>query len=72
MSAQRAPKDANTEPRGAVKHLPPAYFALVMASGIVSIAARDFDLPVLAAALFVLNLVAYAVLSALTVLRAIH
>jgi len=56
----------------AVKRLPPAYFALVMATGIVSIAAQDFNLPVLAASLFALNLVAYAVLTALSVLRAIY
>ena len=55
-----------------MKHLPPAYFALVMATGIVSIAARDFQLPVLAMGLFVFNLVAYAVLTTLTVLRAIR
>ncbi|MBV8423918.1 MAG: tellurite resistance/C4-dicarboxylate transporter family protein, partial [Candidatus Eremiobacteraeota bacterium] len=48
----------------------PAYFALVMATGIVSIAALEFDLPVLAKALFVLNAVAYVVLVALTFVRA--
>lgn len=53
-----------------VKHLPPAYFALVMATGIVSIAAWDFDLPVLASSLFALNLVAFVVLAVLTALRA--
>lgn len=52
-----------------MKHLPPAYFALVMATGILSIAAWDFDLPVLATSLFALNLAAYAVLAVLTVLR---
>lgn len=56
----------------AMKRLPPAYFALVMATGIVSIAARDFQLPVLAAGLFVFNFAAYAVLTGLTVLRAIR
>ena len=55
-----------------MKHLPPAYFALVMATGIVSIAAGDFHLPLLATALFVLNLIAYAVLAVLTVLRAVR
>jgi len=55
-----------------VKHLPPAYFALVMATGIVSIAARDFRLPVLAMGLFVFNVAAYAALAALTALRAIR
>ncbi len=55
-----------------MKHLPPAYFALVMATGIVSISARDFQIPVLAAGLFGVNLAAYAVLAALSVLRAIR
>jgi len=55
-----------------VKHLSPAYFALVMATGIVSLAAQDFDFPVLATGLFALNLVAYAVLAALTALRAVR
>lgn len=55
-----------------MKHLSPAYFALVMATGIVSIAARDFALPLLALALFAINLVAYAVLAGLTMLRAIR
>lgn len=44
----------------AVKHLPPAYFALVMATGIISIAAWNFELTALASGLFVLNGVAYA------------
>ncbi len=52
-----------------MKHLPPAYFALVMATGIISIAAQDFQLPALSLGLFAFNLVAYAVLAALTVLR---
>ena len=55
-----------------MKHLSPAYFALVMATGIVSIAARDFDLPALARGLFGFNLVAYATLVGLTVLRAVR
>ncbi len=55
-----------------MKRLPPAYFALVMATGIVSIAAWDFDLPLLATGLFVFNLAAFAVLAGLTVLRAIR
>jgi tellurite resistance protein TehA-like permease len=49
-----------------VKQLPPAYFALVMATGIVSISAQDFGLPVLAMGLFAFNLAAYAVLVGLT------
>jgi tellurite resistance protein TehA-like permease len=55
-----------------MKHLPPAYFALVMATGIVSLAARDFHLSVLAATLLAINLLAYAVLAFLTVLRAVR
>jgi tellurite resistance protein TehA-like permease len=53
-----------------VRNLPPAYFAMVMATGIVSIAALDFDLPLFAKALFVFNLLASAVLTLLTLLRA--
>jgi len=55
-----------------MKQLSPAYFALVMATGIVSIAARDFRFPYLAAGLFAFNLVAYTVLAVLTALRAIR
>jgi tellurite resistance protein TehA-like permease len=55
-----------------VKHLPPAYFALVMATGVISITALEFQLTALAVGLFALNLVAYAVLAALTVLRALR
>jgi tellurite resistance protein TehA-like permease len=55
-----------------MKHLSPAYFALVMATGIVSIAAGDFELQVLAAGLFGFNLVAYLVLACLTALRSIR
>jgi tellurite resistance protein TehA-like permease len=53
-----------------VKHLSPAYFALVMATGVVSLAAWDFGLLVLATGLFAFNLVAYAVVTCLTILRA--
>jgi len=52
-----------------VRNLPPAYFALVMATGIVSVAALGFHLPFIAKALFAINLIAYAVLVALTVIR---
>ena len=53
-----------------MKQLSPAYFALVMATGIVSITAWDFQLAALADGLFALNLIAYAVLAVLTMLRA--
>jgi tellurite resistance protein TehA-like permease len=53
-----------------VRNLPPACFALVMATGIVSVAAHGFHLPLIAKSLFAINLIAYAVLIALTLLRA--
>jgi tellurite resistance protein TehA-like permease len=55
-----------------MKRLSPAYFGLVMATGIVSIAALDFHLRTLAVALFALNGVAYVVLLVLSVLRAVR
>lgn len=55
-----------------MKHLSPAYFALVMATGVVSIAAWDFGLSVLATGLFAFNIAAYAVVACLTMLRLIR
>ena len=52
-----------------MRNLPPAYFALVMATGIVSIAAHGLELPLLAEALFGVNLVAYSALWVVTLLR---
>ena len=52
--------------------LSPAYFGMVMATGIVSLAAHLLALPAIARALFYLNVVVYAVLWLLTVLRAIR
>ncbi len=49
--------------------LHPAYFALVMATGIVSISAELLEIPWVGLALFGLNLVAYAVLWVLTLMR---
>ncbi|MFO1267170.1 MAG: tellurite resistance/C4-dicarboxylate transporter family protein [Rubrivivax sp.] len=59
-------------PRAALAGLSPAYFGMVMATGIVSIAAQLLDHPTLAQALFALNLVAYAVLCGLNALRAVR
>lgn len=53
-------------------HLHPAYFGLVMATGIVSLAAWSLDFSALGRALFWLNGPAYAVLVLLTVLRAVY
>jgi tellurite resistance protein TehA-like permease len=55
-----------------VEQLSPAYFALVMATGIVSTGALDFRLSWLATGLFVFNLAAFAVLAALMTWRAIR
>ena len=55
--------------RESVKGLSPAYFGMVMATGIVSIAARMLDLPQFAAALFWFNVGAYLVLWLLNLLR---
>ena len=55
-----------------MKHLSPAYLALVMATGVISIAAWDFGLVILATGLFAFNVAAYAVLTCLFVLRAIR
>ena len=49
--------------------LSPAYFGMVMATGIVSLAAHMLSMPRIAQALFQLNVVAYAVLWILTLLR---
>jgi tellurite resistance protein TehA-like permease len=54
----------------AVAGLAPGYFALVMATGIVSVGLRDAGLPTASAALLWVAAVAYAVLLVLTVLRA--
>ncbi|MBI4297530.1 MAG: tellurite resistance/C4-dicarboxylate transporter family protein [Chloroflexi bacterium] len=51
------------------KGLPPAYFAMVMATGIISIAANLFGMRPVAIALFGIGLVAYVILWLLTLLR---
>src|SRR4051812_28111046 len=52
--------------------LHPAYFALVMATGIVSTAAHIMGLPVVPKALFALNLLFYPLLWGLTLLRVVR
>ncbi|MEO8280943.1 MAG: tellurite resistance/C4-dicarboxylate transporter family protein [Ideonella sp.] len=47
----------------------PAYFGMVMATGIVSLAAHMLGWPAIAEALFMLNIAAYSVLWCLTLLR---
>lgn len=51
---------------GRIAALHPAYFALVMATGIVSIGAKLLDMPAIAGLLFGLNLLFYPVLVVLT------
>jgi tellurite resistance protein TehA-like permease len=53
----------------AIEQLFPGYFALVMGTGIVSIAAHLLGMPRIAAALLVVNVGAYAVLTAMLVFR---
>ena len=55
----------------ALKALSPAYFALVMATGIVSLAAHMLGLPGIALVLLWVNGVAYTVVAALNICRAL-
>lgn len=52
-----------------IRDLFPGYFALVMATGIVSLAAHNLDMPRIGWALLVVNVVAYAVLSLMLAVR---
>ncbi len=54
----------------AIADLHPAYFALVMATGILAVACQQLGIPALPTMLFGLNIVAYAVLWCLTIVRA--
>ncbi|MBZ0159918.1 MAG: tellurite resistance/C4-dicarboxylate transporter family protein, partial [bacterium] len=58
--------------RIAIKGLHPAYFGLVMATGIISIAARLQGMEVIGEALLWLNVIAFAVLWLLTGLRIVR
>jgi len=55
-----------------IAELHPAYFALVMATGIVSIASRLVGLPLVPQVLFALNLLFYPTLWTLTLLRVLR
>ena len=57
---------------GELADLSPAYFGMVMATGIVAIAAGLLDMAVVARALFALGVAAYLVLWVLTLLRVIY
>ena len=55
-----------------VEALTPAYFGLVMATGIVSVAAHQLALEAIAQALFALNIAFYLALWALNAMRLVH
>jgi tellurite resistance protein TehA-like permease len=55
----------------AVADLFPGYFALVMATGIISIAAHFLEMKSVALSLLIINLIAYVILSLLLLLRLI-
>ncbi len=52
-----------------IRTLHPAYFALVMATGIVSIAAKLLGMPAIAQSLLVINIVAFTILWIMTIIR---
>ena len=64
------PPPAATVSDDGLPGLHPAYFALVMATGIVSIAAHLLEIPIVPQALFALNVVFYPSLWVLTLARA--
>jgi len=55
-----------------VEALSPAYFGMVMATGIVSLASHNLGWNIIAGALFYLNILCYAVLWSLSLLRAVR
>ncbi len=57
-----APASLGTKIMEGIRDLSPAYFAMVMATGIVSIAAYQLSMPAVADALLVINVIAYIVL----------
>jgi len=61
--------EAGGTPLGVLADFPPAGFAMVMATGIVSVASHLEGFPRLAKALFALNILAWTVLWALNLLR---
>jgi len=69
VTRRAAPRAATMAAMSALAGFSPAYFGMVMATGIVSLAAQMLALPLVAAALFRLNLIVYAALWVLTALR---
>jgi tellurite resistance protein TehA-like permease len=67
-----APSPAAARPPEGLRGLHPAYFALVMATGIVSIACQLLGFSLLAKGLFALNIVFYAIVWGLTLARVVR
>jgi tellurite resistance protein TehA-like permease len=63
------PRTTRSAIASAIATLNPSYFALVMATGIVSIAGHLLQFPWLAKSLFLLNIAAYAMLAAMSLAR---
>jgi len=72
MAAAAATTAAPAEPAIGLRDLPPNLFAVAMATGIVSLAANGEGMPVLARALFWLNVPAYLGLWALLLARCVR
>src|SRR3954471_5274982 len=69
VQAATGPAVVQGDRHGWLVRFPPGYFAFVMATGIVSLAAYLQEVPLVPAALFALNLVAYPALLAITLAR---
>ncbi len=67
--AARPPGGIRQMVNAGVRDLSPAYFALVMATGIISLACGMLGLPILARALFALNVGGYAIIIVLMAAR---
>jgi len=68
------PQDSSPaeRPRAQLKELSPGYFGMVMATGIISIAAHLVEMELVAEALFILNCIAYVILWVLTGMRLVR
>jgi tellurite resistance protein TehA-like permease len=72
MTTNGHPQPTTMASQSALATLFPGYFALVMATGIISLAAHFLGLPHIAEVLFWVNMTAYVVLWVLTVLRLVY
>jgi tellurite resistance protein TehA-like permease len=72
MTTNGHPQPTTMASQSALATLFPGYFALVMAAGIISLAAHFLGLPHIAQVLFWVNMTSYVVLWVLTVLRLVY